>query len=98
METVWRSMTVSLPQADLVALQEIARNDRRTPRDEAGILLSSILSRTGSNGSWLPLPALARLRAIERAAMYVAQLGNQPGMDDEEWEGAMTALEEALQP
>lgn len=32
---------------------------------------------------------------LRAAAAEVIRLGNQPGMDDAEWEAAMTALEEA---
>ena len=40
--------------------------------------------------------AEAREARLREAARYVVQLGNQPGMDDDEWEQAMTALEAAL--
>ncbi len=41
----------------------------------------------------LPVPALDALR---EAAQEVVRLGNQPGLDDDEWEAAFTALEAAL--
>lgn len=40
--------------------------------------------------------AEAALAVLRGAASEVVRLGNQPGMDDDEWEAAMTALEEAL--
>jgi len=34
--------------------------------------------------------------SLMNAALYVLMLGNQPGFDDDEWEHAMTMLEEAV--
>ncbi len=33
---------------------------------------------------------------LQEAATELVRLGNQPGLDDDEWEAAFTALEEAL--
>ena len=37
-----------------------------------------------------------RLEELFEAAVEVVRLGNQPGMDDDEWEAAMVALETVL--
>lgn len=50
-----------------------------------------------ANDSQYLTPAEAeRARAIEDYALEVVRLGNQPGMDDDEWEAAFTHLEGAL--
>ena len=41
------------------------------------------------------MDTLVRWSALLDAAREVVRLGNQPGLDDDEWEAAFTALEEA---
>ena len=48
------------------------------------------------DGMRWPCPSQQYLDGIVAAASEVCRLGNQPGFDDDEWEAAITALEEVL--
>lgn len=75
-----RAFSLIRPE-DIIAIEDEALSDRAVPLQEAA--------------SFLPLREIQRLRAIEEWARHLVALGNQPGLDDEEWEAAFTSLEKA---
>lgn len=77
-------MTPYLTAEDLIELRAYYI-DRTTTRLRAGLNPSNTVPRL-----------LVVIAALREAASEVVRLGNQPGMDDDEWEAAMTALERAL--
>lgn len=81
-------------EAGRVMLEREALNSRSFALITAEAI-EAIEEEAAISASYVPLVEIQRLRDIEAAAYELLALGNQPGLDDEEWEAAFTSLEKA---